>query len=60
MKQMNTLKTSWDNMQNQELKKNIIELIEWHNRNNTHISGITWKEIDIADKLVKEINKQIK
>ena len=47
-------------MQNQDLKKNIIELIEWHNRNNTHISGITWKEIDMADKLVKEISKQIK
>ena len=47
-------------MQNQDLKKNIIELIEWHNRNNTHISGITWKEIDTADKLVKEISKQIK
>jgi len=47
-------------MQNQELKKNIIELIEWHNRNNTHISGISWKEIDIVDKLVKEIGKQIK
>jgi hypothetical protein len=47
-------------MQNQELKKNIIELIEWHNRNNTHISGITWKEIDIADKLVEQISKQIK
>jgi hypothetical protein len=47
-------------MQNQELKKNIIKLIEWHNKNNTHISGITWKEIDIADKLVKEISKQIK
>jgi len=47
-------------MQNQELKKNIIKLIEWHNRNNTHIFGITWKEIDIADKLVKEISKQIK
>ena len=60
MKRMNTLKTSWDNMQNQELKKNIIELIEWHNKNNTHIFGITWKEIDIADKLVKEISKQIK
>ncbi len=60
MKRMNTLKISWDNMQNQELKKNIIELIEWHNRNNNHISGITWKEIDIADKLVKEITKQIK
>ena len=60
MKRMNTLKTSWDNMRNQELKKNIIELIEWHNKNNTHISGITWKEIDIADKLVKEISKQIK
>ena len=60
MKRMNTLKISWDNMQNQELKKNIIELIEWHNRNNNHISGITWKEIDIADKLVKEISKQIK
>ena len=60
MKQMNILKTSWDNMQNQELKKNIIELIEWHNRNNSHISGITWKEIDIADKLVKEISKEIK
>ena len=60
MKQMNTLKISWDNMQNQDLKKNIIELIEWHNRNNTHISGITWKEIDMADKLVKEISKQIK
>jgi len=60
MKRMNTLKTSWDNMQNQELKKNIIELIEWHNRNNTHISGITWKEIDVADKLVKEISRQIK
>ena len=60
MKLMNILKTSWDNMQNQDLKKNIIELIEWHNRNNTHISGITWKEIDTADKLVKEITKQIK
>ena len=60
MKRMNTLKTSWDNMQNQDLKKNIIELIEWHNKNNTHISGITWKEIDIADKLVKEISKQLK
>ena len=60
MKLMNILKTSWDNMQNQDLKKNIIELIEWHNRNNTHISGITWKEIDQADKLVKEISKQIK
>ena len=60
MKRMNTLKTSWDNMQNQELKKNIIELIEWHNRNNTHISGITWKEIDQADKLVKEITKHLK
>ena len=60
MKRMNILKTFWDNMQNQELKKNIIELIEWHNRNNTHISGITWKEIDQADKLVKEISKQIK
>jgi len=47
-------------MQNQDLKKNIIELIEWHNRNNIHISGITWKEIDTADKLVKEISKQIK
>jgi hypothetical protein len=47
-------------MQNQELKKNIIELIEWHNRNNSHISGVTWKEIDRADKLVKEITKQIK
>ena len=47
-------------MQNQELKKNIIELIEWHNKNNTHISGITWQELDIADKLVKEISKQIK
>jgi hypothetical protein len=57
---MNILKTFWDNMQNQELKKNIIELIEWHNRNNTHISGITWKEIDQADKLVKEISKQLK
>jgi hypothetical protein len=57
---MNTLKISWDNMQNQDLIKNITELIEWHNRNNTHISGITWKEIDIADKLVKEISKQIK
>ena len=57
---MNTLKISWDNMQNQDLKKNIIELIDWHNRNNTHISGITWKELDIADKLVKEISKQIK
>jgi len=60
MRQMNILKTFWDNMQNQDLKKNIIELIEWHNRNNTHISGITWKEIDQADKLVKEITKQIK
>ena len=60
MKRMNILKTFWDNMQNQELKKNIIELIEWHNRNNTHISGITWKEIDTAEKLVKEISKQIK
>jgi len=60
MKRMNILKTFWDNMQNQELKKNIIELIEWHNRNNTHISGITWKEIDQADKLVKEITKQLK
>ena len=60
MKQMNTLKISWDNMQNQDLIKNVVELIEWHNRNNTHISGITWKEIDIADKLVKEISKQIK
>ena len=60
MKRMNTLKISWDNMHNQELKKNIIELIEWHNRNNTHISGITWKEIDVADKLVKEISRQIK
>ena len=60
MKRMNTLKISWDNMQNQDLIKNITELIEWHNRNNTHISGITWKEIDIADKLVKEISKQIK
>ena len=60
MKRMNILKTSWDNMQNQDLIKNVIELIEWHNRNNTHISGITWKEIDIADKLVKEISKQIK
>jgi hypothetical protein len=57
---MNTLKISWDNMQNQDLIKNITELIEWHNRNNTHISGITWKEIDIADKLVKQISKQIK
>jgi hypothetical protein len=47
-------------MQNQDLIKNVIELIEWHNRNNAHISGITWKEIDIADKLVKEITKQIK
>ena len=47
-------------MQNQELKKNITELIEWHNRNNTHISGITWKEIDLADKLVKEITKYLK
>ena len=60
MKRMNILKTSCDNMQNQDLIKNVIELIEWHNRNNTHISGITWKELDIADKLVKEINKQIK
>ena len=60
MKQMNILKISWDNMQNQELKKNIIELIEWHNRNNTHISGITWKEIDQAEKLVKEISKHLK
>ena len=60
MKRMNTLKISWDNMQNQDLIKNISELIEWHNRNNNHISGITWKEIDIADKLVKEISKQIK
>ena len=60
MKRMNTLKISWDNMQNQDLIKNIIELIEWHNRNNTHISGITWKEIDVADKLVKEITKQLK
>ena len=60
MKWTNILKTSWDNMQNQELKKNIIELIEWHNRNNTHISGITWKEIDQADKLVKEITKHLK
>ena len=60
MKRMNTLKISWDNMQNQDLIKNVTELIEWHNRNNTHISGITWKEIDIADKLVKEISKQIK
>jgi hypothetical protein len=57
---MNTLKISWDNMQNQDLIKNVIELVEWHNRNNTHISGITWKEIDIADKLVKQISKQIK
>jgi len=60
MKQMNILKISWDNMQNQDLIKNVIELIEWHNRNNTHISGITWKEIDVADNLVKEISKQIK
>ena len=60
MKRMNTLKISWDNMQSQDLIKNVIELVEWHNRNNTHISGITWKEIDIADKLVKEISKQIK
>jgi len=60
MKRMNTLKISWDNMQNQDLIKNVIELVEWHNRNNTHISGITWKEIDIADKLVKQISKQIK
>ena len=60
MKRMNILKISWDNMQNQDLIKNVIELIEWHNRNNTHISGITWKEIDVADKLVKEISKQIK
>ena len=60
MKRMNILKISWDNMQNQDLIKNIIELIEWHNRNNTHISGITWKEIDVADKLVKEITKQLK
>jgi len=57
---MNILKISWDNMQNQDLIKNVIELIEWHNRNNTHISGITWKEIDVADNLVKEISKQIK
>jgi len=57
---MNTLKISWDNMQNQDLIKNVVELIEWHNRNNTHISGITWKELDIADKLVKEISKQLK
>jgi hypothetical protein len=58
---MNTSKNSWDNnMQNQDLIQNVTELIEWHNRNNTHISGITWKEIDIADKLVKEISKQIK
>jgi hypothetical protein len=57
---MNILKISWDNMQNQDLIKNVIELIEWHNRNNTHISGITWKEIDIADNLVKQISKQIK
>jgi len=47
-------------MQNQELKKNIIELIEWHNRNNDHISGITWKEIYQAEKLVKEISKHLK
>jgi hypothetical protein len=47
-------------MQNQDLRKNILELIEWHNRNDNYISGITWKEIDIADKLVKEITKQIK
>ena len=60
MKRMNTLKISWDNMQNQDLIKNVVELIEWHNRNNTHISGITWKELDIADKLVKEISKQLK
>ncbi len=60
MKRMNILKISWDNMQNQDLIKNVIELIEWHNRNNTQIFGITWKEIDIADKLVKEISKQIK
>jgi len=60
MKRMNILKISWDNMQNQDLIKNVIELIEWHNRNNTHISGITWKEIDIADNLVKQISKQIK
>ena len=60
MRRMNTLKISWDNMQNQDLIKNVMELIEWHNKNNSHISGITWQEIETADKLVKEISKQIK